>query len=526
MQSYIILGHCSETLGSDKIVPPGCLLVLTEECGMLGSIPWKLYAKFAVPENKILFDNPIKHKVDIEKLLGRSIYILKAGDNYPDLHYTLLSYTNDDTLEPSGLYPFPTPEFLYNPGLTGRNKYVIDAGFERAFRGALLPIGSGKFNRSLEAMKRDVAFRVSQETLFQERPGIYYNLLCRELKTEVQVVSELMKAYDDDLDIDAITGSFDFFASVKYWLSTIVRNENKATILDKIEAIVADVISRRRGENSGKKLITMLNTSLSPSLKLVETHLNMYPQNIVMRDRHNDRTPLMVAAAMGHVEVVDLLIRRGANIDVQDIDGETALFYAIQASELVVVELLIRRGARVDVFKNDGGSVLHAMAEDNIFKEFILEVILGGLDVNRVDENGDTALHVATDSGSSEIIAGLIMLGANCNVQNVDGVVPLMIAIEAGNRNAFNALLPKTDLGVRNGDEANCLDLALDMGYETFAVDLVQAGIVDDWKKVLRMAKKYKMGGLLKLITEKYGVVSGGVCNNGGRKTTRASRVV
>jgi ankyrin repeat protein len=521
MQSYIILGHCSETLGSDKIVPPGCLLVLTEECGMLGSIPWTLYAKFADPENKILFDNPIKHKVDIEKLLGRSIYVLKAGDNYPDLHYTLLSYTNDDTLEPSGLYPFPTPDFIFNPGLSGRNKYVIDDDFDKAFKGALLPAGL-MFSRSLEAMKQDAAFRVSQETLFQERPGVYYNLLCRELKTEVEAISELMIAYDPKLDIDGITGSFDFFASVNYWLSTIVRDEKKAAILDKIEALVADVISRRaRHDNSSKKLITMLNTSVSPSLRLIEAHLNMFPLNIAILDKHNNRTPLMVAAAMGHVKVVDLLIRRGANLDMQDIDGETALVYAIQAGEVAVVELLLMRGAKVDILKNDGGSVLHAMAEDDIFKDLLQTVVRGGLDVNGVDENGDTALHVATDSGSGEIIVGLTTLGANCNFQNVDGVVPLMIAIEAGNRMAFNALISKTDLGVRNGDGANCLDLALDMGYETFAVDLVKAGIVDDWKKVLRAAKKYKMDGLLKLIKEKYGVSGGG-----GRKTTRASRVV
>jgi ankyrin repeat protein len=57
------------------------------------------------------------------------------------------------------------------------------------------------------------------------------------------------------------------------------------------------------------------------------------------------RTPLMVAAHHGLVEVCDSLLERGANIDVADVDGETALAYACADPE--VTRLLLSKGADI-----------------------------------------------------------------------------------------------------------------------------------------------------------------------------------
>lgn len=58
-------------------------------------------------------------------------------------------------------------------------------------------------------------------------------------------------------------------------------------------------------------------------------------------------SPLHWAARMGHIEVVDYLAKRGANINVRDNDGWTPLHLAAQHGHLDVVKLLVARGADV-----------------------------------------------------------------------------------------------------------------------------------------------------------------------------------
>ena len=57
------------------------------------------------------------------------------------------------------------------------------------------------------------------------------------------------------------------------------------------------------------------------------------------------KTPLMQAAIDGDPEVVELLADGGAQLDLQDCDGCTALWHAADYNRLAVVRLLVGRGA-------------------------------------------------------------------------------------------------------------------------------------------------------------------------------------
>ena len=58
---------------------------------------------------------------------------------------------------------------------------------------------------------------------------------------------------------------------------------------------------------------------------------------------------LHFAATQGHEEVIDLLLDHGANIDVQNEKGWTAVTYASTRNQVGAMKLLMRRGARVDL---------------------------------------------------------------------------------------------------------------------------------------------------------------------------------
>ena len=90
-------------------------------------------------------------------------------------------------------------------------------------------------------------------------------------------------------------------------------------------------------------------------------------------------TALMVASQQGHREVVEVLVGKGARIDVQMENGRTALMLASALGHREVVEVLVGKGARIDLQGEDGMTAL-ALAKAQGHREVValLQMRLGG----------------------------------------------------------------------------------------------------------------------------------------------------
>ena len=67
------------------------------------------------------------------------------------------------------------------------------------------------------------------------------------------------------------------------------------------------------------------------------------------------KTPLMLAAQRGHLEVVKLLLQtEKVDLDGKDSEGKTPLIWACEKGKLEVVELLLKTG-KVDPDRKDYG---------------------------------------------------------------------------------------------------------------------------------------------------------------------------
>ncbi|CAB0030124.1 unnamed protein product [Trichogramma brassicae] len=114
-------------------------------------------------------------------------------------------------------------------------------------------------------------------------------------------------------------------------------------------------------------------------------------------------------------------------IDAQDERGWTPLHFALIRRNSRLVELLLRRGADPNLADEDGTSPLHLISEmDDPDSAKILFEICGELvKVDARDKFGCAPLHAAAFHSDAELMQLLLRNGADPNPANADGTTPL-----------------------------------------------------------------------------------------------------
>ena len=154
-------------------------------------------------------------------------------------------------------------------------------------------------------------------------------------------------------------------------------------------------------------------------------------------------TPLWYAADEGHKEIVELLIAKGADVNVKNKGDVTPLYGAARSGRKEVAELLIAKGADVNARDDVGRIPLH-IATGGDHKEIVELLIAKGADVNaKNDKFVGTFLHWAAVGGQNETVKLLIANGADVNAKDEDGDTPLDWAIDRPGRTKTADLLRK-----------------------------------------------------------------------------------
>ena len=84
---------------------------------------------------------------------------------------------------------------------------------------------------------------------------------------------------------------------------------------------------------------------------------------------------MIYASANGHTDIVKLLTDHGADINVSDQFGSTALIFASRSSYIEIVKLLINCGANVNISDYHGRTALAFVVLDAIKEKAYLEII-------------------------------------------------------------------------------------------------------------------------------------------------------
>jgi ankyrin repeat protein len=164
------------------------------------------------------------------------------------------------------------------------------------------------------------------------------------------------------------------------------------------------------------------------------------------------------AAEKGNKAAIRSLLQSKADVNAKQIDGTTALHWAVRMDDLETADLLLRAGAKVTAANSEGATPM-LLASINGNAAMIEKLIAAGADPNApLAKDGDTALMLTARTGKADAVKVLLDHGAKVDAKETWGdttalmwaaselhpaVVKLLIG-HGANVNARSKFVPNT----------------------------------------------------------------------------------
>jgi len=184
----------------------------------------------------------------------------------------------------------------------------------------------------------------------------------------------------------------------------------------------------------------LLNHGADPNLELQKpTAARRASGDPTLRPAMVGASPLWLAARFGQLQTMKALMAHGADPHFVKSLGSPWVIQAAETNGRPMPEpgrVTILMAALSTENRRRGppgaGGGVDATAADNALVEMLKLLLDAGVDVNAVDEDGDTALHRAARMRSNPVLQFLVDRGAKLDVKNGFGETPLMAALGTG----------------------------------------------------------------------------------------------
>ena len=184
---------------------------------------------------------------------------------------------------------------------------------------------------------------------------------------------------------------------------------------------------------AGKQMCLAADTG---NIAVIEEWLGKDKKYVNAKD-HEDQTVLHHACTNGHLNIVRLLLRERADCYLADNRGWTALHCAAVEGHLdIVVELCMHRHIDVTATNDDENTPLHYLARIPyvpLMDKILAMFLAGGADVNALNTNLETPLHMAVWKNNLGMVSLLLRNGADPNIRNIKDSSPWDWAVVAQN---------------------------------------------------------------------------------------------
>ena len=155
---------------------------------------------------------------------------------------------------------------------------------------------------------------------------------------------------------------------------------------------------------------------------------------------HEGRTAVHYAAEWAESDVMAAVLAAGGNPDAQDSDGVAplhlaAVFPYFEPDSQASIRILLRHRANPGLADDEGRTALHLVARQHSEAASVRDLLWAGADPDRADRRGDAPLHYAVgrNSGfSTDVVAALAEGGADGSTAGQSGETPLQLFARIG----------------------------------------------------------------------------------------------
>ena len=215
-------------------------------------------------------------------------------------------------------------------------------------------------------------------------------------------------------------------------------------------------------------------------LELVRALLRLGARRSMTMIARDAGTPLYIAAETGQVDIIEMLVGQGLDVNIQDNRGFTPLHVAADQNQLESACTLIGLGGRrsMTVTADELGTPLHLAAAEG-HKDMVSLLLKEGCPTDVIDGNSQSPVHVAAMSGEVDIIEMLINHGLDVNLVDNGHITPLHSAAVEGQRESVYKLLRsggKASMTMVAGDGGTPLHQAVGIGTNDIVTLLLDEG--------------------------------------------------
>ena len=291
-------------------------------------------------------------------------------------------------------------------------------------------------------------------------------------------------------------------------------------------------------QNKSPEILSLHDLCKSGHIKLV----HLYLDEVHLEDQdHNGQTLLDAAFEGKHVDIVQLLLKRGAdpqkrkkecqtllywacangdvelakllidclgenlNLEETGKEGRTFLGWACENGHVEVVQLLIDQGAKLEEKDEDGQTPLHLVCWGTAGNVEIVKLLISqNVNLEEIDVMNHTPVFWACLWGHVSVVKLLLHHKVNINLKDTNGKTPLHLSTQ--HVEVVQLLLEqKVELNWKNGHDQTALHLACENGnLEVVKLFLEFGAILEEKDKdgltALHLACKYGHEKIAKLL--------------------------